>query len=175
MVCVHARFMCYNLFCCFQLFHSALMMLIDRGCLVVSHNRDDISLNEQQVAAFDFLKSLLQPFVEGVWVRTKCVCVCVVTVVCGDGAAGSVSSSSEVQWRSTVVVHYYKRGTDVGYKMCPHRYIVCVHVCMHVCVCVCVCVSCAGLVESHDLLSLDVIRNTLSSLTQLGLIHQPER
>ena len=53
------------------------MMLIDRGCLVVSHNRDDISPNEQQVAAFDFLKSLLEPFVEGVWVRTECVCVCV--------------------------------------------------------------------------------------------------
>ena len=32
-----------------------------------------------------------------------------------------------------------------------------------------------GVVESFDPLSLDVIRNTLASLTQLGLIHQPER
>ena len=29
--------------------------------------------------------------------------------------------------------------------------------------------------KSHDLLSLDLIRNALSSLTQLGLIRQPER
>ena len=31
------------------------------------------------------------------------------------------------------------------------------------------------MLKSHDLLSLDLIRNTLSSLTQLGLIRQPER
>lgn len=32
-----------------------------------------------------------------------------------------------------------------------------------------------GVVESFESLSLDVIRNALASLTQLGLIRQPER
>ena len=90
--------------------------------------------------------------------------------------------SGGVQSLSTTI-----KGAQMLAIKCVHRGVcVCVHVCMHVCVecvvlcvCVCVCVRhimpCAGLVESHDLLSLDVIRNTLSSLTQLGLIHQPER
>lgn len=49
------------------------MKLVDRGYLVLSHGeQEEISLNELRRIEFEFLKSLVEPFVEGVWV---CVCV----------------------------------------------------------------------------------------------------
>ena len=54
--------------CLFQLFFSTLMMLIDRGFLTMPRGGDDINLNDERAVGFEFLKSLIQPFVEGVWV-----------------------------------------------------------------------------------------------------------
>ena len=45
------------------------MMLIDRGFLVMPHSGEEISRNDQQEKGLEFLKSLIQPYVEGVWVR----------------------------------------------------------------------------------------------------------
>lgn len=46
------------------------MSLVDRGYLLLSHEEqgDSIDLNDQREGELDFLQSLLQPFVEGVWV-----------------------------------------------------------------------------------------------------------
>lgn len=44
-------------------------MLIDRGFLNMPHSGEDISQNDQQGSGFEFLKCLIQPYVEGVWVR----------------------------------------------------------------------------------------------------------
>jgi glycerone phosphate O-acyltransferase len=114
-----------------ELFFSTLMTLIDRGFLTVPRGGDDITLNDERAVGFEFLKCLIQPFVEGVWV----VCHHLV-MFCGG-----------VQSLTTTI------------KGAQHLAIKCVL---------------TGVVESFDPLSLDVIRNTLASLTQLGLIHQPE-
>ena len=58
-----------------QLFHTTLMMLMDRGFLIADQGEEDISLNEQRETGFEFLKCLIQPFIEGVWVREKYVTV----------------------------------------------------------------------------------------------------
>ena len=44
------------------------MTLIDRGFLTVPRGGDDITLNDERAVEFEFLKCLIQPFVEGVWV-----------------------------------------------------------------------------------------------------------
>lgn len=49
------------------------MMLIDRGFLVMPHSGEEISRNDQQERGLEFLKSLIQPYVEGVWVRVYIV------------------------------------------------------------------------------------------------------
>ena len=52
------------------------MSLVDRGYLILlSREEDSISLNDRREGEFDFLQSLLQPFVEGVWVSIckKCM------------------------------------------------------------------------------------------------------
>jgi hypothetical protein len=52
-----------------ELFASTLMSLVDRGYLILSSREEDsISLNDRREGEFHFLQSLLQPFVEGVWV-----------------------------------------------------------------------------------------------------------
>ena len=44
------------------------MGLVDRGYLILSRGEDLVVLNDLREREFDFLCSLLQPFVEGVWV-----------------------------------------------------------------------------------------------------------
>ena len=52
------------------------MSLVDRGYLILSSREEDsISLNDRREGEFDFLRSLLQPFVEGVWVSSKYECM----------------------------------------------------------------------------------------------------
>lgn len=54
-----------------KVFASSLMGLVDRGYLSLSRGDSDgttIAMNEEREMEFGFLCSLVQPFVEGVWV-----------------------------------------------------------------------------------------------------------
>ena len=104
------------------------MSLVDRGYLILSSGEEDsISLNDRREGEFHFLQSLLQPFVEGVWVSSNYVQkvhattsrllnksairnVGVTSFTVYEGLhtyVGGVSASAEFQWRSSVTVYHY--------------------------------------------------------------------